>query len=51
MRLPAPLLRRDPRLHKYDFGHAHIIAGSKRMLGAAALTSLSALRSGAGLVT
>lgn len=51
MLLPAPLSRRDPRLHKYNFGHALIIAGSKRMLGAAALTALSALRSGAGLVT
>ncbi|MGE0267264.1 MAG: NAD(P)H-hydrate dehydratase [Candidatus Omnitrophota bacterium] len=51
MLLPAPLSRRDPRLHKYNFGHALIIAGSKRMLGAAALSALSALRSGAGLVT
>lgn len=51
MRLPAPLLRRNPRQHKNQFGHALIIAGSKRMLGAGALTALSALRSGAGLVT
>lgn len=51
MRLPAPLLRRDPRQHKNHFGHALIVAGSRRMLGAGALTALSALRSGAGLVT
>lgn len=51
MRLPAPLLRRNPRQYKNHFGHALIVAGSKRMLGAGALTALSALRSGAGLVT
>lgn len=51
MRLPAPLLRRQSRPHKNRFGHALILAGSGRMLGAAALTSLAALRSGAGLVT
>jgi len=51
MRLPAPLLRRNPNVHKNDFGHVLILAGSARMLGAAALTSLAAIRSGAGLVT
>ncbi|MBF0531752.1 MAG: NAD(P)H-hydrate dehydratase [Candidatus Omnitrophica bacterium] len=51
MRLPTRLLRKNPRVHKQDFGHALILAGSGRMLGAAALTALSALRAGAGMVT
>ena len=51
MPLPAPLSRRDPRSSKKDFGHLLIIAGSPSMLGAAALSSLAAMRSGAGMVT
>jgi ADP-dependent NAD(P)H-hydrate dehydratase / NAD(P)H-hydrate epimerase len=51
MRLPAPLSRANPRVSKKDFGSALIIAGSPAMLGAAALSSLACLRSGAGLVT
>jgi NAD(P)H-hydrate epimerase len=51
MRLPAPLLRHNPNCHKNDFGHVLILAGSKRMLGAAALACTSAMRAGAGLVT
>ncbi len=51
MRLPVPLLRRNPNLHKNDFGHVLVVAGSASMLGAAALTSLAAMRAGAGLVT
>jgi len=51
MRLPAPLLRRNPHSHKNAFGHVLIIAGSRRMLGAGVLSSLAAMRSGAGLVT
>jgi NAD(P)H-hydrate epimerase len=51
MRLPTPLLRANPRVHKNNFGHVLILAGSSRMLGAAALCSLSAMRAGAGLTT
>jgi hydroxyethylthiazole kinase-like uncharacterized protein yjeF len=51
MRLPAPLLRRDPHAHKNHFGHVLMLAGSPGFLGAAALTGLAAMRSGAGLVT
>jgi hydroxyethylthiazole kinase-like uncharacterized protein yjeF len=51
MRLPAPLLRRNPNAHKNEFGHALIMAGSPGMLGAAALCGLAAMRSGAGLTT
>ncbi len=51
MRLPAPLLHRNPTAHKNSFGHVLIVAGSPRMLGAAALTSLAAMRAGAGLTT
>src|SRR3990167_2665983 len=51
MRLPAPLLRNKKNVHKNAFGHVLVLAGSWRMLGAAALTSLAAMRSGTGLVT
>src|SRR5881394_2022196 len=51
MRLPTPLLRRNPRVYKNQFGHVLILTGSRGMLGAAALTGLAAMRAGAGLVT
>jgi hydroxyethylthiazole kinase-like uncharacterized protein yjeF len=51
MRLPTPLLRRDANAHKNHFGHVLVVAGSSRMLGAAALSTLAVMRSGAGLVT
>lgn len=51
MRLPTLLSRRKLNVHKNDFGHVLVLAGSKGMLGAAALCGLSAMRAGAGLVT
>ncbi len=45
------LPKRDPGGHKGTFGKIAVIAGSVGYTGAAALTSLAALRSGAGLVT
>ena len=51
MRLPTLLSRRNKNVHKNTFGHVLILAGSRNMLGAAALCGLSAMRSGAGLVT
>jgi len=51
MQLPTLLLRRKKNVHKNTFGHVLILAGSRQMLGAAALCGLSSLRSGSGLVT
>jgi len=51
MRLPALLSRRNSNVHKNQFGHVLVLAGSSRMLGAAALCGLAAMRTGAGLVT
>ena len=51
MRLPAPLSRRKTNVYKNTFGHVLVLAGSRNMTGAAALTSLAAMRAGAGLVT
>ncbi len=51
MRLPTLLSRRDQKAYKNRYGHVLILAGSPTMLGAAALTGLAAMRSGAGLVT
>jgi NAD(P)H-hydrate epimerase len=46
------LLRpRPPGGHKGTFGHALIVAGSPGKSGAAAMSGISALRAGAGLVT
>ncbi len=37
--------------HKHDYGRVVVVAGSSGMAGAATLTGLAALRSGAGIVT
>jgi len=37
--------------HKGSFGHVYVVAGSRGKSGAALMTGLAALRSGAGLVT
>ncbi len=47
----ATLPSRRPSQHKGDFGHLLVLAGSVGKTGASVLTSLGALRAGAGLVT
>ena len=42
---------REKFSHKGSFGHALLIAGSERMMGAAVLAAKSCLRSGVGLLT
>src|SRR3989338_183039 len=51
MPLPVLLSRRNPNVHKNQFGHVLVLAGSRGMLGAAALTGLAAMRAGSGLAT
>ncbi len=41
---------RDPQAHKGDFGKILLLCGNKGYTGAAALSAMGALRSGAGLV-
>ena len=48
---PPPPERRRPDGHKGDYGHVLVVAGSRRMMGAAILCSTAATRAGAGLVT
>ncbi|MFO7460993.1 MAG: NAD(P)H-hydrate dehydratase [Desulfatiglandales bacterium] len=45
------LPKEEPDVHKGTRGHLLVLAGSPGKTGAAALTSLAALRAGAGLVT
>jgi len=45
------LRRRSRDAHKGNFGHLLVVAGSPGLSGAAGLAAISALRSGAGLVT
>jgi hydroxyethylthiazole kinase-like uncharacterized protein yjeF len=47
----AGLPERPPEAHKWSCGHVAAICGSTGFTGAATLTSISALRSGCGLVT
>jgi len=42
---------REPNGHKGDYGRVLVLAGSRGMVGAAAMAGNAALRSGAGLVT
>jgi hydroxyethylthiazole kinase-like uncharacterized protein yjeF len=51
MKPPFRLPARAHDSHKGDYGRVLIVAGSKRMPGAATLAALGALRGGAGLVT
>ncbi|WP_145262890.1 NAD(P)H-hydrate dehydratase [Planctomycetes bacterium Pan216] len=46
-----PIGERDPQGHKGTYGRVLIVAGSRGMSGAGALSGQGALRSGAGLVT
>ena len=43
--------KRDPNSHKGNYGHVLVLAGSSGKEGAAGLTALAVLRSGAGLCT
>ncbi|MBI4668631.1 MAG: NAD(P)H-hydrate dehydratase [Elusimicrobia bacterium] len=45
------LPKRKVETQKWDYGHILIIAGSRKLMGAAVLTTKAALRGGAGLVT
>jgi ADP-dependent NAD(P)H-hydrate dehydratase / NAD(P)H-hydrate epimerase len=49
VRKALPQRARDS--HKGTFGHVYVVAGSRGKSGAALMTGLAALRSGAGLVT
>jgi len=50
-RIRADFPRRQPDAHKGRSGHLLVVAGSTGKTGAAAMTAISAMRAGAGLVT
>jgi NAD(P)H-hydrate epimerase len=50
-RVRSSFKERRPEAHKGDTGHILIVAGSPGKTGAAAMAAMSAMRSGAGLVT
>jgi NAD(P)H-hydrate epimerase len=50
-RLPTPLPARESDAHKGDFGRVLLIGGSRGMAGSIALSSIAALKTGAGLVS
>jgi hydroxyethylthiazole kinase-like uncharacterized protein yjeF len=49
--IQAAIPVRSPQAHKWSCGHVVAICGSTGFTGAASLTSISAMRSGCGLVT
>jgi ADP-dependent NAD(P)H-hydrate dehydratase / NAD(P)H-hydrate epimerase len=50
-KIKESLSPRSPEAHKGSTGHLMVVSGSTGKTGAAALTAVSAMRSGAGLVT
>lgn len=50
-KLQTMLPQRYPFSHKGTYGHALVLAGSKEMTGAPALSAMAGLRSGCGLLT
>ena len=51
MKMEKVFKKREKDTHKGDYGHLFIIGGSPGLTGAVCLSSMAALRSGAGLVT
>jgi ADP-dependent NAD(P)H-hydrate dehydratase / NAD(P)H-hydrate epimerase len=51
LQIRKTLPRRARDSHKGSFGHVYVMAGSRGKSGAALMTGIAALRSGAGLVT